>query len=107
MQLIRRLVREWRRFTRPRLRLRNVDEEPETPTRGVLYVVGSRELQKWAVFSCPCGCRDRITLYLGDQRRPSWKIHFDRAGVTLTPSVWQTRGCGAHFFVRDGRVDFV
>jgi Family of unknown function (DUF6527) len=74
---------------------------------GVLYVVGTRKIQKWATFLCPCGCRDRIELYLGPHRRPRWTIAFSRHGATLKPSVWQTRGCGAHFFVRDGRVDFV
>lgn len=101
------LVQLWRRFTRPWLRLQWIDEEPGSLSGGTLYVVGTPEFQKWAIFACPCGCRDRIELYLGHERRPHWTIKVEHGRATIIPSVWQTGGCGAHFFVRRGRVDFV
>lgn len=107
MSILRLLAKAWHHATRPRLRLRLVDEEPGRPTPGLLYIVGTREMPKWAIFECPCGCSDRIELYLGSRADPRWKASFNRRGTTLKPSVSQTGGCGAHFFVRDGRVDFV
>jgi hypothetical protein len=98
----------WKHYTRPSLRLRWVDEEPDLPQLGILYLVGTPAVPKWAVFECPCGCKERIDLYLGNLRRPNWSVSVSRRGrATLVPSVWQTGGCGAHFLVRDGRVDFV
>ncbi len=54
---------------------------------GVLYIVGSRAVPKWAIFACPCGCGDRIELYLGPRAKPRWRASFNRHRTTLTPSV--------------------
>lgn len=107
MNVIDQVVAIWRYATCPRLRLRFVDDEPTRVSAGVLYIVGTRALPKWAIFACPCGCEDRVELYLGPYSSPRWSASFGRRGTTLRPSVWRTGGCGAHFLVRNGRVDFV
>jgi hypothetical protein len=75
---------------------------------GVLYVVGGKGYQKWAYLSCPCGCGAPIMLSLGSQRSPRWQIRIDwLQRPTIEPSVWQTDGCYSHFWVRQGRIDWV
>jgi len=62
----------------------------------------------WALFRCPCGCRHVISLSLQRIHKPSWKVHRNEAGrPTVHPSVWQTKGCRSHFWIRDGRVYWV
>ena len=75
---------------------------------GIVHIVGGLEYQKWAYLRCPCRCGAMIMLSLAANRRPRWRVTtdwFDRP--TLTPSVWQTGGCCSHFFMRDGRIDWV
>jgi hypothetical protein len=42
------------------------------------------------------------------QERPSWNIRRHPDGtVTVTPSVWRTKGCGSHFIIRKSRIHWV
>lgn len=59
----------------------------------------------WALFRCPCGCDNVISLSLQKIHNPYWKVIINPNGrPTLYPSVWQIKGCKSHFLVRDGRV---
>ena len=72
---------------------------------GVIYVVGGRGYQKWALFRCPQHEEEIIQLSLMPNRRPRWTItadFFERS--TLDPSVRQLEGSYAHFWVRRGKV---
>jgi len=82
----------------------HIEELPEKPQRGILYALG--EGTPWALaLLCPCGCGALIQLSLLRDERPSWSMHLDRKGrATITPSVWRTAGCRAHFLVREGHV---
>ena len=57
---------------------------------------------KWAHLACP-KCGDHIQLPLAGKERWSVKVDLLRR-PTLAPSIWETEGCGAHFFVRDGEL---
>ena len=57
---------------------------------------------KWAHLCCP-KCNEHIQLPLAGKQR--WKLKIDiLRRPTLSPSIWETRGCGAHFFIRKGEV---
>ena len=71
-----------------------------------LIVVRGR-VDKWALMRCPCGCGDRLQLSLSPDRRPRWNVVVDRLGrPTVTPSVRMRDGCGAHFHLRGGCVEW-
>jgi hypothetical protein len=57
---------------------------------------------KWTHLLCP-KCGDHIELPLAGRERWSVKTDFLRR-PTLAPSVWEKATCGAHFFVRKGKV---
>ena len=72
-----------------------------------LYVVGG-DTPKWAVLQCPCGCRDTIDVNLMRSRSPVWKISIKDGRPTFHPSLWVPKEkCGAHFWVRDGKIIWV
>lgn len=57
---------------------------------------------KWAHLACP-KCGDHIQLPLVGKDR--WSVTVDLLRrPTLAPSLWETKGCGAHFFVKRGEL---
>jgi hypothetical protein len=99
---VRSAVLSW--IYRDRVRSIRVEELHEAPKSRNLYFIGSRN--PWsAAFLCPCGCGELIQLSLLKNDSPSWSVTFDRYGfATLFPSVWRTKGCRSHFFLRRGAV---
>ena len=92
---------------RPDFRVERVPDHPELSSLQphVLYVVGDRSFQKWALLKCPCGCGEPIMLSLSQKRRPKWAVvtdWLDRPSVA--PSIWQTAGCYSHFWIKQGRI---
>ena len=74
---------------------------------GELVVVEDAGVQKWACFNCPGGCGQMISLSLNLKRRPRWHLLMDFwSRPTVDPSVHQQNGCGCHFWVKRGRVDW-
>lgn len=78
---------------------------------GVIYVVADYWRGRTAVgFVCPCGCGEfHIMPTHSAGERPnecSWELKRDGDEITLSPSLLNTR-CGAHFFLRQNRVDWV
>src|ERR1700730_11091489 len=103
---LRRAYRRGRRQTPP-LRTVVVDELPDHPETGVLYLLGMKQ-EPWAVsFVCPCGCGSLIELNLLPDARPCWKVeeHWDST-ISLTPSVARMTGCRSHFWIRRGLVEW-
>jgi len=99
---LRRAVRLW--VIRNRWRAESVDELPDTLKPQRLYLIG--EGVPWsAALVCPCGCGELIHLSLLEKDSPSWRIHLDVDELpTLQPSVWRTKGCRSHFFLRHGTI---
>lgn len=64
--------------------------------------------EEWCVgMRCPCGCNDTIELLLIAEARPRWDLSVDKYNrPTLTPSVWRRLGCGAHFWLRNGKIQW-
>ena len=84
-----------------------VDDIPENYKKGVIYIIGE-EAPWYAALMCPCGCDDVIRLCLQDEVSPSWKLiyHSNDGTVSLSPSVWRTKGCKSHFFLKRGYIDW-
>src|SRR5258708_36766440 len=92
---------------RRRYRTLSVEEVPDLIKPRVVYAVGEKERPWMAALKCPCGCGESIQLSLLTDDFPSWKLSINRYGVpTLTPSVARTKGCGAHFVLRNGEIDW-
>jgi hypothetical protein len=92
---------------RNRVRATAVEEVPESLDRRHLYLIGSEN--PWsAALLCPCGCGEILHLSLLLDDSPSWTLHMEKRSKlpTLSPSVWRTKGCRSHFFLRDGLIDW-
>jgi len=53
-----------------------------------------------------CGCNEIIRLRLLANASPSWRVSLDRRAACrhLAPSVWRTKGCRSHFFLREAAI---
>jgi hypothetical protein len=85
----------------------DVEELPQKLKARRLYVVGEDGQSWFAALLCPCGCGAVIHASLVEASRPHWRLtrHFAGA-VSLYPSMWRTKGCRSHFWLRRGRVDW-
>jgi hypothetical protein len=89
---------------RPALRVVRVDEAPleSELMKEAIYVEIRRGHLKWVHFRCPL-CSERVQLPMAGKER--WRLKVDLLRrPTLSPSVWEQRTCGAHFFVRGGQI---
>lgn len=84
-----------------------VDRPPPNKAveKNVFYFVSRERRPKWALFQCPCGCGEVVTLSLQRTHRPYWVVRKSRnRRANLLPSVWRDVGCMSHFWIHDGRV---
>lgn len=84
-----------------------MDKTPRNDAVGerdfVLVVYQRKPL--WALFRCPCGCGNVISLSLQKIHNPNWRVRKNRVGLpTVYPSIWQNQGCCCHFWIKDGCV---
>lgn len=84
-----------------------VDELPDDLKNGEIYLIGENGFLWSAALSCPCGCRSVIQLNLLPEAKPCWRVetHADDT-ITLKPSVWSKKGCGSHYFIRNGLINW-
>lgn len=92
-------------FSRPSFLIQTVSEAPfeheMKPT--VIYDEVRGGHRKWLHLLCP-KCREPIQLEAAGQPE-SWELHIDwLCRPTVFPSIWETQSCGAHFFVRAGKI---
>ena len=82
-----------------------VEDAPDVVNQGIIYLIGDAPKPWAASFLCPCGCGETISLSLISTDQPSWRAKISKNGlISLSPSVWRTRGCRSHFFILEGRV---
>ena len=82
-----------------------VEDTPEEVAAGIVYLVGDGEKPWYAVLKCPCSCSQTISLSLVPGDSPRWRAILHKNGtLTLHPSIWRTKGCQSHFFIRRGRI---
>ena len=56
-------------------------------------------------FRCPCGYNSVINLNLLKAAETSMEI-FSLRQITIYPSIWRKVGCGSHFHVRKGKIQW-
>lgn len=105
MKGILRILVKW---LQPKHKTEYQEELPDLLNNKTIYIVGQPE-QPWMVaFKCPCGCGNVIHLNLLQDSNPRWRIIKNSKGrITISPSVWRTRGCKSHFFVRKSKIDWI
>lgn len=86
-------------------------DSAEDPAREIrrhrLVLIGTAEKPKWLRFACPCSCGDVLALNLMRSRSPHWTVQqHDDGTLTVHPSVDSTT-CGAHFWIRRNRIQWV
>jgi hypothetical protein len=77
-------------------------------TGRIIYVVGSEEFPKWAVFECPCGRKHQLNVPLMKSVRPHWLLTIDARGrASLSPSVSVDNDpCLSHFWLRSNQIEW-
>lgn len=77
------------------------------PKRNLILARENNE--DWAVaFFCPCGCGKWIELLLLKEAKPNWSIHVDQKNIpAFHPSVLLQKGCKSHFWLRNGKIEWV
>ena len=95
---------EWLGFSEKSYRVHRVQGLPDDPQPFFIYAISDPDA--WlAALVCPCGCGHLIQLSLLQADSPRWSLQTDRGGkVSISPSVWRSLGCQAHFFVRGGKI---
>ena len=89
-------------------RARRVEERPDVPAAGVLYLIGHGEHVWEAAMRCPNRCGRTLSMNLLAAEKPCWKLEEHSDGTaTLSPSIWRRTDCGCHFFLKRGRVEWV
>jgi hypothetical protein len=70
-----------------------VDSSPTT------IALVARGVLRSALFKCPCGCDETLSINLDPASARAWRIHVSGSEISLLPSVWRTSGCRSHFFL--------
>ncbi|MEO9504908.1 MAG: DUF6527 family protein [Maribacter dokdonensis] len=83
-----------------------VSELPEKPDEYILYIEGNfKEEDFWyASLKCPCDCGDIIMLNLMTDTKPSWNVNIENKNPSVYPSIWRTKNCKSHFWIKDGKL---
>ena len=86
-------------------RFERIEDLPDRPWIGIVYLAGEGNNLWGASMACPCGCGETIELNLLKQVRPCWTVtNSDDGTATLSPSVFRQQGCRSHFILRQGRI---
>lgn len=97
----------WLRGRPAPIKALKVEELPEGLDGSALYVVGEAEYLWFAAMLCPCGCGETLHMSLLPDERPRWKFTEHPDGTaSLTPSVWRIKGCGSHFWLKRGVIEW-
>lgn len=82
-----------------------VDDVPDDPARRRVYLVGENGRLWFVVLRCPCECGETVQLNLLPTVQPRWSATEEDDGtLTVHPSVWRTKGCRSHFWIRRGLI---
>ncbi|WP_410504650.1 DUF6527 family protein [Maribacter sp. ACAM166] len=87
-------------------KLKIVSELPKEPVEHTLYLEGNvKEDDYWyALLKCPCGCGDNIMLNLMTDSKPCWEVKLINKHPSVFPSIWRTKNCKSHFWVKEGKI---
>ena len=93
-------------FNKEKYKFKFVSELPDDVNDNIVYLEGNKETNEfwYALLKCPCGCNEKIMLNLMEDAKPCWKIHLVDDNLTITPSIWRTKNCESHFFLRNNKI---
>jgi len=83
-----------------------VKELPTHLEQQTVYIVGEGRYRWFAALLCPCGCNEIIYLNLRADSHPCWLIKEHIGTISIEPSIQRLKGCGSHFFIKKGRVQW-
>lgn len=83
-----------------------VEELPQKLDIHKLYIVGEGRYRWSVALLCPCGCGDTIQLNVRNDAHPFWRIIEKKGLISLEPSIWRSKGCRSHFFLRNGKIQW-
>lgn len=68
-------------------------------------VLVRRDVPRWLIMMCPCGCNEIIPINLDERSGPAWELYSDETnGLSVFPSIWRDTGCKSHFVIWYGRI---
>lgn len=108
--MLRKVLVAGRVIARPAVTMKVLERHPapQEIRHGQLIVVVSGGKPECAYIQCPANCGGHVQLSLDLLHRPRWKVQADfLARPTISPAVFRHHGCGAHFAVRQGRIDWL
>jgi len=83
-----------------------VEDSINNPENKILYAIGTSD-EPWQVeLCCPCGCKDKIVLPVNESTEPRWALKIVNNKPSLSPSIWRSKGCKSHFFLKQGKIDW-
>lgn len=72
-----------------------------------LYIQKRGGVDRWAYFSCPCGCGAELNICLQSSAIPYWDYEeHDDGTVSFSPSILHKVGCQSHFYIRHNIVEW-
>lgn len=81
---------------------------PDNVRRWEMWVVGTSSKPKWAVLACPCGLGHTIKVSLQKNHNPHWELTVSKGvGPSLSPSIDMKDKPFCHFWLRNGKVEWV
>ncbi len=103
--MVRKLLKWFANLFCKRYKYKFVEDVPNLPKKGVVYLVGTDAYYWQAVMVCPCGCKKLLQMNLMQEYDPYWKYNIEkRKRITLSPSVHRMVGCKSHFWIRKGKI---
>ena len=85
-----------------------VEELPEKIKGKRIYICTHAEYPWQINFLCPCGCNVLLYLNLLEEVRPCWSFKISKKKkISLHPSINRKTDCRSHFFVRQGKIEWV
>lgn len=90
-----------------KFRIEFVEDNPDSISENIIFVVQDGNLPELLAFKCPCGCKAGIILNLLPDASPKWSYLINEEGkINIYPSIWRKNGCKSHFFIRESNVDW-
>jgi len=90
----------------PKYSTEMIEELPQKLDPYKLYFIGEGRFRWSVALLCPCGCGDTIQLNVRNDAHPFWRIIEKKGRVSLEPSIWRSKGCCSHFFLRNSRIQW-
>jgi hypothetical protein len=69
-----------------------------------LIIKGREHILNAIKLRCPDSCGDIFTINLDRSVGKSWRCFIEGKKISVSPSIWRTEDCGAHFTLRNNNI---